>query len=96
MSDDQTRQHDECVQRFIDLANVLKDEGLPVNVVSWSLMSASAIYATYSVVGNDGGLNPSGIDKMADAFKQNLTNIQALRKQAQQQERQDKGLDPES
>lgn len=84
MSDDQTRQHDECVQRFIDLANALKNEGFPVNVVSWSLMSASAIYATYSIVGNDGGLNPSGIDKMADAFKQNLTGIQALRKQAQQ------------
>lgn len=80
MSDDQTRQHDDCMQRFIDLANTMKDEGVPVNVVSWSLMTASAIYATYSVTGNSGGLNPSGIDKVVDAYKQNLTNIQALKK----------------
>ncbi|MFK8043777.1 DUF3144 domain-containing protein [Congregibacter sp.] len=80
MSDDQTKQHDDCMQRFIDLANTMKDEGVPVNVVSWSLMTASAIYATYSVTGNSGGLNPSGVDKVVDAYKQNLTNIQALKK----------------
>ncbi|WOJ96282.1 DUF3144 domain-containing protein [Congregibacter brevis] len=80
MSDDQTQQHDDCMQRFIDLANTMKDEGVPVNVVSWSLMTASAIYATYSVTGNSGGLNPSGVDKVVDAYKQNLTNIQALKK----------------
>ncbi len=81
MSNDQNQQHDDCMQRFITLANTMKDEGVPVNVVSWALMSASGIYATYSVVGNSGGLNPSGVDKVADAYKQNLTNIQALRKQ---------------
>jgi len=83
VSDDQTQQHDDCMQRFIDLANAMKDEGVPVNVVSWALMTASGTYATYSVVGNDGGLNPSGVDKVVDAYKQNLTNIQALRKSAQ-------------
>ncbi|GAB5415561.1 MAG: hypothetical protein Cons2KO_31640 [Congregibacter sp.] len=80
MSDEQTQQHDECMQRFIDLANTMKDEGVPVNLVSWSLMTASGIYATYSVTGNSGGLNPSGVDKIADAYKQNLSNIQDLRK----------------
>ncbi|MDP5053595.1 MAG: DUF3144 domain-containing protein [Congregibacter sp.] len=80
MSDDQTQQHDDCMQRFIDLANAMKDEGVPVNVVSWSLMTASGIYATYSVTGNSGGLNPSGVDKVVDAYKQNLSNIQALKK----------------
>jgi len=80
VSDDQTKQHDDCMQRFIDLANEMKDQGVPVNVVSWSLMTASGIYSTYSVTGNSGGLNPSGIDKVVDAYKQNLTNIQALKK----------------
>ncbi len=85
MSEDQTSQHDDCVQRFIDLANAMKDEGIPVNAVSWALMTASGFYATYSVTGNMGGLNPSGVDKIADAYRQNLTNIQELRKRAQQQ-----------
>ncbi len=73
------------MQRFIDLANGMKDEGVPVTVVSWALMTASGIYATYSVAGNDGGLNPTGVDKVADAYRQNLANIQELRKRAQEQ-----------
>ncbi|MEE4277982.1 MAG: DUF3144 domain-containing protein [Halieaceae bacterium] len=80
MAEEQSKQHDACMQRFIDLANTMKDEGVPINVVSWSLMTACGIYATYTVAGNEGGLNPSGVDKMADAFRQNLLNIQALRK----------------
>lgn len=80
MTDEQTNHHDQCMQRFIDLANTMKDEQVPVNVVSWALMTASGIYATYSLTGNSGGLNPSGIDKVAEAYKQNLSNIQALRR----------------
>ncbi|MFT7289344.1 MAG: hypothetical protein ACI87W_003474 [Halieaceae bacterium] len=80
MSESQAQQHDECNQRLIELANQMKDEGLPVSVVSWALMTASGIYATYSVAGNAGGLNPSGIDKITDAYRQNLTNIQELKK----------------
>ncbi len=80
MAEEQTTQHDDCMERFIALANEMKDEGIPINVVSWSLMTACGIYATYTVAGNDGGLNPSGVDKMADAFRQNLVNIQDLRK----------------
>ena len=80
MSDEQKKMHDECMQRFIDLANAMKDEGVPVKVVSWALMTASGIYATYSVAGNSGGLNPSGVDKVADAYRQNLANIQQLKR----------------
>ncbi|WP_439106087.1 DUF3144 domain-containing protein [Congregibacter sp.] len=87
MSDDQTQQHDDCMQRFIDLANEMKDEGVPVNVVSWALMTSSGIYSTYTVTGNSGGLNPSGIDKVVDAYKQNLTNIQALKKAEDERKR---------
>jgi hypothetical protein len=88
LAEDQNTQHDACMQRFIDLANTMKDEGVPINVVSWSLMTASGIYATYSVAGNEGGLTDSGVEKVADAFRQNLTNIQALRKQQQQMKAQ--------
>ncbi|MEO1082378.1 MAG: DUF3144 domain-containing protein [Pseudomonadota bacterium] len=84
MAEEKTTQHDACMQRFIELANDMKDEGIPINVVSWSLMTACGIYATYSVAGNEGGLNPSGVDKMVDAFRQNLTKVQALRKQQQE------------
>lgn len=80
MSEEQKNTHDECMQRFVDLANTMKDDGIPVNVVSWAMMTASGIYATYSVVGNSGGLNPSGVEKVAEAYKQNLTNIQQLKK----------------
>lgn len=80
--------HDACNQRFIELANTLKDEGVPVNVISWALMSACGTYATYSVVGNEGSLNPSGVDKISDAFRQNLLTLQRLR-QAQQGEQEE-------
>jgi len=86
VSDQQTEQHDDCMQRFIDLANAMKDEGVPVNVVSWALMTSSGIYSTYSVTGNSGGLTPSGVDKIADAYKKNLANIQQLRKAQDDQE----------
>lgn len=86
MAGEQNKQHDECMQRFIDLANTMKDEGVPINVVSWSLMTACGIYATYTVVGNDGGLRTSGVDKVADAFRQNLQNIQSLRRQQEQEQ----------
>lgn len=75
--------HDESMQRFIELANALKGEGVPVAMVAWSLMSACGIYATYSVAGNDGGLTESGVEKLTDAYKQNLKNIQSMRKAQQ-------------
>jgi len=89
VAEEQTQQHDDCMQRFIDLANTMKDEGVPINVVSWSLMTACGLYATYSVVGNEGGLNPSGVDKVADAFRQNLLNLQSLRRQQQEARQRD-------
>ena len=73
--------HQECMQRFIDLANVMKDEGIGTNVVSAGLMTASGIYATYAAGGNEGGLTPSGIDKVTEAYKGQLEQIQAAKKQ---------------
>ncbi|MHA7815666.1 MAG: DUF3144 domain-containing protein [Pseudohaliea sp.] len=84
MVEDKHEQHQACMERFIELANTMKDEGIGINVVSWSLMSASAVHAIYSVAGNEGGLTESGIEKLADAYKQNLTQIQALKQRQAQ------------
>jgi len=80
MSDAQGQQHQQCMERFVALANEMKNEGMPVEVVSWALMTASGVYATYSVAGNEGGLTDSGVTKVADAYRENLANIQKLKK----------------
>ena len=72
--------HQHCTTRFIELANSLKEEGYDVKLVSAALMSASGIYATYSVAGNEGGLNPSGVDKVVDVYRKSLENIQRAKK----------------
>ena len=81
VSADKQEQHQQCVERFIALANGMKDEGIGVDVVAWALMTASGVYATFSVAGNEGGLTESGVDKVADAYRKNLLSIQRLRKQ---------------
>ena len=48
----------EVTNRFIALANELKDSGIPIHVISWSMLTAGAVYSTFSVAGNTGGLNP--------------------------------------
>ena len=77
--------HQECTRRLIDLANEIKDEGIGTNVVSASLMTASAVYATFVVGGNTGGLTDSGVEKVTAAYKQQLEQIQALKKQRSEQ-----------
>jgi hypothetical protein len=72
--------HQHCTTKFIELANELKDEGFEVPLVSAALMSASGIYATYSVAGNEGGLNPSGVDKLVNAYRNSVERIQELKK----------------
>ena len=69
-----------ATNRFITLANELKDDGTPVHVVSWSMLTAAAVYATYSVAGNTGGLNPSGVDKVVDSFRDCMNRVQDARK----------------
>jgi len=70
----------EIMNRFIELANKIKDEKVPVHVVSWAMMTASAVYATYSVAGNTGGLNPSGVDKVVDSYRDCMNQVQEARK----------------
>jgi hypothetical protein len=68
------------MNRFIALANEVKDEGAPVHVVSWAMMTASAVYSTYSVAGNTGGLNPTGVEKVVDSYRDCMNHVQEARK----------------
>ena len=72
--------HHHCTQKFIELANTLKDEGYEPQLVSAALMAASGIYVTYVSVGNEGGLQPSGVDKVVMMYRRNLEHIQELKK----------------
>lgn len=81
MTTSEAEHHAQCMQRFIDMANGMKNDGVPTRVISAALMTASGVYATYSVAGNSGGLNPSGIEKVTEAYKQNLENIQQAKRE---------------
>ena len=70
----------EATNRFISVANELKDSGVPVHVISWSMLTSCAVYSTFSVAGNTGGLNPSGVDKVVDSFRDCMNQVQEARK----------------
>ncbi len=70
----------ECLDRFIDLANTLKEEGIDIKVISHALMSASGAYTTYTLGGNDGGLTESGVEKVTKVYKDELKRIQRVKK----------------
>ncbi|MCV6613927.1 MAG: DUF3144 domain-containing protein [Cellvibrionaceae bacterium] len=80
LPDDKREIHSRYTNQFIELANKLKDEGGEIEIISAALMSASGIYATYTTSGNEGYLHPSGIDKVTQVYKNNLTFIQNLKK----------------
>jgi len=61
MASQQTQQ--QAIEAFIDLANQMKEQGSSIQFVSTALMRACAVYSTYVIGGNDGGLRASGIDK---------------------------------
>ena len=71
----------ECLNRFIDLANSIKDEGVDIKMVSHGLMSASGYYTTYALGGNGGALSDLGIDKVTAAYRRELERIQKLKKE---------------
>jgi hypothetical protein len=72
--------HNHCTHKFVDLANELKEQGYESQMVSAALMSASGIYATYVSAGNEGGLQPSGVDKVVMMYRRNLEHIQERKK----------------
>ena len=68
--------HDMATHRFVELANEMKSEVLDTNLISAALMASSGIYATYVAAGNHGALEPSGVDKVVDIYRNNLEHIQ--------------------
>ena len=81
MESDRDDNTNTCINEFITLANTMKDRGISITDVSWSLMNASAIYATYSVSGNTGGLKESGVEKVVDAYRDIMSRVQNARRQ---------------
>lgn len=81
MTETTMRDYNLLSERFIALANEMKNEGKSQQMVNAALMSASGIYATYTAAGNDGGLMPSGVDQVVAVYKLNLENVQKLKKQ---------------
>lgn len=77
--DDQEK-HRYCTNKFIELANELKDEEISPALVSGALMTASGIYATYVAAGNQGALEPSGVDKVAALYRRTLEHYQEAKK----------------
>ncbi len=77
----EAEQHKYCTNKFIELANQLKTEGINTNMVSGSLMTASGIYATYVASGNKGSLNPSGVDKVVALYRRTLEHHQKVKRQ---------------
>ncbi|RLQ20729.1 DUF3144 domain-containing protein [Seongchinamella sediminis] len=80
MSKSDAEMHTECLNRFIDLANTMKNEGVGTHVISAAMMSASAVYANFVAVGNTGGLTESGVDKIVEAYRHQMKQVQAAKK----------------
>ena len=75
------KNHDMATHRFVDLANEMQSEGLDINLVSAALMASSGIYATYVAAGNNGALEPSGVDKVVTVYRNNLEHIQKRKRE---------------
>ena len=76
--------HRYCTNKFIELANQLKDEKIDPTLVSGALMTASGIYATFVAAGNQGALEPSGVDKVVALYRRTLEHHQQVKKTQQQ------------
>ena len=72
--------HQYCTNKFIELANQLKKEEIDPDLVSGALMTASGIFATYVATGNNGALEPGGVDKVVTVYRRTLEHYQQIKK----------------
>ena len=77
---EQEEQHRYATNKFIELANELKDEEIDPTLVSGALMTASGVYATYVAAGNQGVLEASGVDKVVALYRRTLEHHQEIMK----------------
>ena len=82
MNNTKAEQHLDALNRLIVLANEIKDEGVDVKIVGAAMLSATSIYTTYAQAGNDGFLQPSGVEKVIDEFRSHLQLVQAKKRDA--------------
>lgn len=73
-------QHHYCTNKFVELANQLRKEEIDPSMVSGALMTAAGVYATYVAAGNEGALEPSGVDKVVAVFRRTLEHHQKVKK----------------
>jgi len=74
-----------CTNKFIELANELKENGIDIKLVNGALMTASGIYATYIATGNEGALEPTGVDQVVEVYRRTLEHHQSIKKTLLQQ-----------
>jgi hypothetical protein len=74
------RKYQRLVNRFVNLANNMRAEGNEVPQITSAFMTACGIYTTYAAAGNQGGLNDSGVQKMAQLFELRLREVQSMKK----------------
>ena len=72
--------HQYCTNKFIELANELKNESIDTSLISGALMTASGVYATYVAAGNNGALEPTGVDKVVDLYRRTLEHHQKVKR----------------
>lgn len=77
---EQEEQHRYATNKFIELANQLKDEKINPTLVSGAMMTASGVYATYVAAGNNGVLKDSGVDKVVAMYRKTLEQHQEVMK----------------
>ena len=73
-------QHQYCTNKFIELANQLKEEKIDTTLISGALVTASCVYATYVAAGNDGALEAGGVDKVVTVYRRTLEHHQLTKK----------------
>ena len=76
----ESEQHMYCTNKFIELANQLKNENIDTTLINGAMMTASGIYATYVAAGNDGALEPAGVDKVVDVYRRTLEHHQTVKR----------------
>ena len=82
----ESEQHKIATNRFIELANELKEQGIDPTIVSGGLMTASSVYATYVAAGNEGALEESGVDKVVDLYRRTLVHFQTVKRRGLEQD----------
>jgi hypothetical protein len=79
---DQIKEFTSVVERFVRLANEMKNESKGLTTIIAALVSAAATYGSCVAAGNEGYLKPSGVDKLVDANRRHALRVQDLKRES--------------